>query len=164
MKGTNRLRKPGSVKKHLLGRVHSASEVYDYSVKQTQEDINKGLNKKIEDVAKSATEVIGGPCVTINGKDPLDYGEYSASMLEIAAKTVAAFGDIGMTHFYIFSPIDVIFDLTSPEGGDIYFITKDFGCFTSCSMETDAETGEKVAVIGEVGINPESPDESDDKN
>lgn len=111
-----------------------------------------GKDKKLSEILS------GGPCVTINGKDPLDYGEYSASMLEIAAKTVAAFSDIGMAHLYIFSPIDVVFDLTSPKGGDIYFITKDFECFTTFSMEIDAETAQKVTPIGEVGINPDSPE------
>lgn len=43
MKGTNRLRKPGSVKKHLLGRMHSASEVFDYNLNKTQEEINEGI-------------------------------------------------------------------------------------------------------------------------
>ena len=72
MKGTNRLRKPGSVKKHLLGRVHSASEVYDYVVRQTQEDINKGLNKRIEEVAQSATEVISKGTTALSA---MEYGK-----------------------------------------------------------------------------------------
>lgn len=112
-----------------------------------------GKDKKLSEVLS------GGPCITINGKDPLDYGEYSASMLEIAAETVSVFNNLGIPHLYIFSPIDVVFELGSPSSGDIYFITKDFECFTSFSIETDAESGEKVTVIGEVGINQESPDE-----
>lgn len=43
--------------------------------------------------------------------------------------------------------------------GEITFITKDFECFTSFSIEIDAESGQKATLIGEVGINPESPDE-----
>lgn len=73
MKGSNKITKPGVIKRHKLGRVHSASEVYDYSVKQTQEDINKGLNKKIEEVAQSATEVISKDATEL--KD-MQYGKF----------------------------------------------------------------------------------------
>lgn len=72
MKGTNRLRKPGSVKKHLLGRVHSASEVFDYNLNKTQEEINEstkildelqgldivGLGQSINDIEKKSVQTV----------------------------------------------------------------------------------------------------------
>lgn len=102
-----------------------------------------GKDKKLSEVLS------GGPCVTINGKDPLDYGEYSVSMSEIAANTVSIFNRLGMPYLYIFSPIDITFELTSPQSADVNIKTKDFMFLTDYSVETDAETEEKRVVFGE---------------
>lgn len=65
------------------------------TTKQIIHEVN-GEDKRLDEILS------GGPCVTINGKDPLDYGEYSASMLEIAAKTIVVFNNLGIPHLYIF--------------------------------------------------------------
>lgn len=43
MKGSNKIRKPGLIDREALGRIFSASEITDYRLKKSQEEINKAF-------------------------------------------------------------------------------------------------------------------------
>lgn len=104
-----------------------------------------GQDKKLSEVLNSSG---AHPLVTINGKDPLDYGEDSTLMLYLSKAVINMLDTIGISYLYFNSPVDLTFEMTSEYSADVRFITSAFRVATGVEVETVDE--ESHVVVGEV--------------
>lgn len=105
-----------------------------------------GQDKKLSEVLNSS----GGahPLVTINGKDPLDYGELCIAMLYLATDVKNILDELGISHLYFNSPVDLTFETTSESAANVYFTTSAFRFDTTTAVENNGV--EPQTVVGEV--------------
>lgn len=105
---------------------------------------------RVDGQDKKLSEVLNGgahPLVTINGKDPLDYGELCITMLYLAADVKNILDEPGISHLYFNSPVDLTFETTSESAANVYFTTSAFKFRTTVTVETNDV--EPQTVVGE---------------